>query len=151
MTRSSRHWSTTSAPCRLELGPSRLLAVALAVLGVLGAVAVVISEMPLLAAVPLAGLAIGYGLGLARRELRREVRRFVVPHSALPATLDGTDLASLEVHWRGPLATLAWRDAQGRPRRLHGWPDTLRRPARRELRLALAARGPARVSPSVAP
>ena len=151
MTRSSRHWSTTSAPCRLELGPSRLLAVALAVLGVLGAVAVVISEMPLLAAVLLAALAIGYGLGLARRELRREVRRFVVPHSALPATLDGTDLASLEVHWRGPLATLAWRDRDGRRRRLHGWPDTLRRPERRELRLALAARGAVRVSPSVAP
>ena len=151
MMRSARHWSTTSAPCRLELGASRLLAVALVVLGGLGALAVVISEMPWLARVPVAVMSIGYGLWLARRELRREVRRFVVPHSAAPVTLDGTDLDCLEVHWRGPLATLVWRDLEGRPRRLHGWPDTLRRPARRELRLALAARGPARVSPSVAP
>jgi toxin CptA len=151
MTRNCRHWSTTSAPCRLELGPSRLLAAALIALGLLAAGATLLSEMPLPAALPLATVALVHAAWRARRELRRGVRRIVVPHSALPATLDGTDMAALEVHWRGPLATLAWRDPEGRRRRLHGWPDTLRRPARRELRLALAARGPARVAPSVAP
>ena len=151
MTRSTRHWSTTSAPCRLELGPSRLLAAALILLGALGAFAVLLSEMPALAAWPVALASMGQGVWAARRELRRAVCRIVVPHSPLPATLDGTDMASLEVHWRGPLATLAWREAGGRRRRLHGWPDTLRRPARRELRLALAARGPVGASPSVAP
>jgi toxin CptA len=151
MTRHSRHWSTTSAPCRLELGPSRLLAAALIVLGLLAAGAVLLSEMPLPASVPVAAVALAHAAGLARRELRGRVHRIVVPHSSVPATLDGIDMAALEVHWRGPLATLAWRDADGRRRRLHGWPDTLRRPARRELRLALAARGPAGVTPSVAP
>ena len=151
MTRNSRQWSTTSAPCRLELGPSRLLAVALIGLGLLAAGAVLLSEMPLPAALPLAVFALAHAAWLARRELRRGVSRIVVPHSPVPATLDGADMAALEVHWRGPLATLAWRDRDGRRRRLHGWPDTLRRPARRELRLALAARGPAGASPSVAP
>ena len=151
MTRNSRHWSTTSAPCRLELGPSRLLASALMALGVLAAGAVLLSEMPTGGSLPLAVIALGYGSWLARRELRGEVRRVVVPHSAAPATLDGIDVTALDVHWRGPLATLAWCDADGRRRRLHGWPDTLRRPARRELRLALAARGPAVAVASVAP
>ena len=151
MMRNSRHWSTSSAPCRLELGPSRLLAASLILLGALGAGSVLLSEMPRLAAVPLACLALGHGLVLARREVRGAVRSLVVPHGAAAPTLDGAELAELEVHWRGPLATLAWRDPDGRRRRLHGWPDTLRRPARRELRLALAARGPARVSASVAP
>jgi toxin CptA len=123
----------------------------LAVLGALAAVALLICEMPRALAVPLAGLAFGHGLWLARRELRATVRRLVVPHTQAPATLDGQDLLALEVHWRGPLATLAWRDPDGRRRRLHGWPDTLRPPARRELRLALAARGPLRTPPSMAP
>ena len=151
MTRHSRHWSTTSAPCRLELGPSRLLAAALMTLGVLAAGALQLSEMPSWASLPLAAIALGHGAWLARRELLGKVRRIVVPHSTVPATLDGLDMDALEVHWRGPLATLAWRDADGHRRRLHGWPDTLRRPARRELRLALAARGPAGTVTSVAP
>src|SRR5688572_8908667 len=141
--RSSRHWSTTSAPCRLELGPSRLLALALVLMGLLGAIAVVMSEAPWAIAVPVAGAALVHAAVLARRELRRPVRRLVVPHSAAPARVDDTDMEALEVHWRGPLAVLAWRDPRGRRHRLHAWPDTLRRPARRELRLALAARGPA--------
>jgi toxin CptA len=125
--------------------------VALMVLGALAAISVLLSEMPLPAAMPLAGLAIGHAAWLARRELRGAVRHVVVPHSAAPATLDGVDIPALEVHWRGPLATLAWRDPEGRRHRLHGWPDTLRRPARRELRLAVAARGPVRPPSSVAP
>jgi toxin CptA len=133
------------------LGPSRVLAVALILLGVFGAVAVMLSQMPLLFAVPLAGAALVHGAALSRRELRRPVRRLVVPHSAQPAKVDDTDMEALEVHWRGPLARLSWRDAHGRRHCLHAWPDTLRRPARRELRLALAARVPARVLPSVAP
>jgi toxin CptA len=149
--RSSRHWSTTSAPCRLELGPSRVLAFALVLMGVLGAIAVLLSEAPLAWAMPLAGAALVHAAMLARRELRRPARHLVVPHSAVSARIDDTAMEALEVHWRGPLAVLAWRDPQGRRHRLHAWPDTLRRPARRELRLALAARLPARVPPSVAP
>ena len=149
--RNSRHWSTRSAPCRLDLGASRALCVALLVRGMLAAAAALMSEMPAFAALPLAALALIHAARLAATQWRRPLRRLVVPHSAAPATIDGVDMDGLQVHWRGPLAVLAWRDPQGRRHRLHGWPDTLRRPARRELRLALAARGPARVPPSVAP
>ena len=151
MSSRSRHWSTTSAPCRLELRPSRVLATAMIGLGMLAASAVLLSEMPQMFACPVGVVALAYGAWLARRELRGQVRRLVVPHSAAPATLDGNELQSVEVHWRGPLATVTWRDVQGRRHRLHGWPDTLRRPARRELRLALAARRSAVPSSSVAP
>lgn len=120
-------------------------------MGLLGAIAVVLSEAPLPSASLVAAAALVHAAMLARRELRRPVRRLVVPHSAAPARVDDADMEALEVHWRGPLAVLAWRDPRGRRHRLHAWPDTLRRPARRELRLALAARGPARVPPSVAP
>ncbi|WP_231734445.1 hypothetical protein [Noviluteimonas gilva] len=40
------------------------------------------------------------------------------------------------VHWRGTLAFLRARDAQGRTHRLAFWPDTLDARGRRALRLA---------------
>jgi toxin CptA len=52
-------------------------------------------------------------------------------------------LGSVNLRWRGPLATLSARDEAGKLRRLSWWPDTLPPPARRALRLA-AGRGDAR-------
>jgi toxin CptA len=60
-------------------------------------------------------------------------------------------MGDVQVQWRGPLAFLWWRDGKGRRQRLQGWPDNLAAAARRELRLAMAARVPARSPRSVAP
>lgn len=75
----------------------------------------------------------------------------VIPPNDATATVDGLGMDDLEVHWRGPLAFLQWRQADGGTRRLQGWPDTLDAAARRELRLAMAARTSARPPRSMAP
>ena len=147
----SRHWSNASAPCRLEWRPSRLLAGVLLTLGALGAAAIIASEIPRLAAWPSALVALGYGVWLARRELRRPSRSLIIPMADSQATLDGAVITDFQVQWRGPLAFLQWRDAQGRRQRMQCWPDTLSAPARRELRLASRARPTAPSAGSMAP
>lgn len=42
--------------------------------------------------------------------------------------VDGLPVDALDLHWRGPLAFLRYRDATGRRQRLAWWPDTLRVP-----------------------
>ena len=112
---------------------------------------VLVSEMPALAAWPVALAAAAWGARLAVLELRRPARQWVIPAGPGAASVDGEDVESLQVHWRGPLATLVWRDARQQMQRLHGWPDTLPAPVRRELRLAMLARAPARPLGSMAP
>ena len=146
----STRWSSASVPCRLEWRPSAWLAAALATLGVLAASALVASDLPPGIALPLAAVACGYGGWLARRELRRPSRQWVVPAVGEPS-LDGEAMAGVEVRWRGPMAFLAWRDPRGRQRRLHWWPDTLPRARRRELRLVLQLRAATRAGTSMAP
>ena len=75
----------------------------------------------------------------------------IIPLNDTAATIDGRDMNDFQVQWRGPLAFLQWRDGEGRRQRLHGWPGTLDALARRELRLAMAARMPTRPARSVAP
>ncbi|MFD0738330.1 hypothetical protein ACFQZQ_03395 [Lysobacter koreensis] len=146
----SRNWSNTSAPCRLEWPSSRWLAACLGLLGLGAALAVIASEMPFPASLPLAFAALVQGLGLARRELRRCVHCLIIgPGEGVP-TLDGEPMTDLELQWRGPLAFLCWRDAAGHRRHLTGWPDILDAGARRELRLAMAARTPAPRAQSMA-
>src|SRR6187397_1000727 len=70
-TRSCRPLSTGSSSCRIDWVPSRLLCVALAGLGVLGAISLGLSALPPAAKLPLGGLALGHGLWLARREWHR--------------------------------------------------------------------------------
>ena len=60
-------------------------------------------------------------------------------------------MSDLIVQWRGPLSFLHWLDPQGLPRRMHGWPDSLPAPERRELRLAMIARTAALPAGSMAP
>jgi len=146
----SRHWSTASAPCRLEWRSSRILATALLTLGVLAAIAVLACELPRMVSLPTAASAVLYGAWLARRELRRPAVELVIPNSSA-ATIDGMPVSDLLLHWRGPLAFLQWCDAAGRRQRRQGWPDNLGPAARRELRLAMAARAPAHLPRSVAP
>lgn len=147
----SPHWSTTSAPCRLEWHASRLLAGLLLLIGVLAGFSVLASEMPRPAGVSLALAAWAHAAWLAWRQWRLPSRWLVLPEGDGVATLDGEAMASVRVVWRGPLAFLRWRDPRGRLQRISAWPDTLDRRGRRELRLAMAARRPAPSARSMAP
>jgi len=146
----SRPWSTASAPCRLEWRSSRILVAALLALSVLAAIAVLACELPWVVSLPTAVSALLHGAWLARREFRRSALELVIPDSS-PATINGMPVSDLQVHWRGSLAFLQWRDAAGRRQRRQGWPDNLGAAARRELRLAMATRAPAHSPRSVAP
>lgn len=142
--------SKTSAPCRLEWRPSCWVIAALVALGVLSACSVLISEMPRHVAWPLALLAVGYGTWLAWRESQRRVRQLVWTIGGFPS-LDGEELQTAHLEWRGPLAFLHWRDAQRAVHRLSWWPDTLPMSARRELRLVAEAGMSAPSAASMAP
>ncbi len=98
--------------------------------------AVLVSEMPRSAAWPVALAASAYGGWLFRREQRRPPRTFVFPGDDAPVLLDGEAVDEVTVLWRGPLAFVRWRDADGSAHRLGWWPDTLPPARRRELRLA---------------
>lgn len=142
--------SGTSGPCRIEWRPSRWIWLALHGLGALAGISVWWSEMPRAVAAPLALLAAGYGVWLAGRERRRPVRQLVWPVQG-PPMIDGMALAEAQLRWRGPLAFLRWRCAEGRVRRLAWWPDVLPAAARRELRLAALESSDAASAASVAP
>ncbi|MHB8911205.1 MAG: hypothetical protein ACYC42_00810 [Lysobacter sp.] len=120
-------------------------------LGVLAAAAILASEAPRIAAWPVAFVAFGFGLWRGRRELRQPARVLLVPARDGVATLDGVPMMHFDVQWRGPLAFLQWRDAQGLRRRMQFWPDTLSAPVRRELRLAMIHRTAAAAAGSMAP
>jgi len=133
----SPRWSNGSVNCRLEWRPSRLLQALLILLGLLGAMSVLASEMPGLFAWPLAVASLGYGAWRARREGRLERLAFWFPGNGRPPTVDGRPMLDAHLQWRGPLAFLRWRAcAGGRWRHAAWWPDTLPAPQRRELRLA---------------
>ena len=128
--------SNPSAPCRLDWRPSRWLVLALLALGMLAALSVMASEMPAIFAIPLAVLAAGEGVRLARREARRPMRTLVIATDGR-AMLDGEAIDDLHVHWRGPWAFARFREANGRRGRLAWWPQMLSPRDRRELRLAV--------------
>lgn len=145
----SNRWSTASAPCRLDWRPSRWVTCALSVLGPIAALSVLFSEMPRAFAWPVAVLALGYGAWLAYRESRIPACRFVWRGDGR-ATRDGNSVEDLSLHWRGPLAFMQFRTAQGQTSRLSWWPDTLGWRERRELRLALEHQGASRRPPRMA-
>jgi toxin CptA len=135
---------------RVAWRPSRLLAAALAVLGMLGACSVLASAMPRWLAIPLALLSAFQGARLARCHLRAPDRALAWPMEGEPR-LDGARLADGQLHWRGPLAFLQYRDEAGCHHRLAWWPDTLDGRQRRELRLAAASAPAAPADASMAP
>lgn len=150
MSRSQRSCNA-SASCRLEWRPSRWLTGAILLLGVLAVFSVLASEMPRAWAWPLATLALVYTGWSARRSACQPVQVWYWPGGERPPTVDGEIARDVVVTWRGSLAFVRWRDAQGRIRRRGWWPDTLPMERRRELRLAATT---APVSPraaSVAP
>jgi len=143
--------SSASAPCRLERRASPLLIAALLALAAAAAFAVLVSEMPRVAAWPMALAALAHGAWVAWREARVVPGEFVVPHAGARATVDGIAVDGLAVRWRGPIAFVQWRDGDGHRRRHVFFPDTLPAARRRELRLAVPAPAPARRAASVAP
>lgn len=150
--RRSSNASACSEPasCRLEWRPSRGLTAALFALAVLAAGSLLASELPGWWAWPLALLALGGGLGEARRHALRPPRMLQVPAGPGAAWCDGARVDALRVRWRGPLAFVDWRDPQGRMQRLVFTPDVLAADARRELRLAIQRREAAAITPSMA-
>ncbi|WP_417473508.1 hypothetical protein [Luteimonas mephitis] len=141
-----------AAGCRLERRASPLLAALLSLLAIAAAFAVLASEMPAVAAWPLALAALAHGAWLAWRETRVAPGEFVIPGVAgTRVTVDGKPVEDLSVRWRGPIAFLRWRDADGVWRRHVFFPDTLPAARRRELRLAAPGPAPARGAASVAP
>ncbi|MDQ2703383.1 MAG: hypothetical protein M3Y70_11385 [Pseudomonadota bacterium] len=140
----STHWSSTSAPCRLEWRPSRWATGALILLAILAPLSVLQSEMPRVAAWPLAALAAAWGLWSARCDWRRPMRVFEFGSGLEAASLDGQALAAATLRWRGPMAILHWRDGDGQGGWLAWWPDTLPAAERRRLRLNAALIRPLR-------
>jgi hypothetical protein len=102
-----------------------MLSAALVLLGILAAVALAMSNLPPVAALPSGLLAAAYGVWLARREWRRPRLEFA-----------WRDLCEPRVVFRGALVSLTAMDRDGTRLRLNWWPDTLSDEARRRLRLA---------------
>jgi toxin CptA len=137
-------------PCRFELRPSRWLIGAMLLLSVCAPLAVLVSAMPRWLAWPLAVFGIASGLRLAWREYTLPVLGVVLSADGA-AAVDGVPVEGFRVDWRGMLAFVDWRDADGRLRRRSLWPDTLSSAMRRELRLAVRKRGDGQTPPSMAP
>ena len=146
----STNWSSASAICQLEWRPSPALGWALRLLGLFAAVSLLTSEIPTAMACPPALVALAYASWLAWRYRRQPTRRLWWVAGKAPE-VDGMPLQAPHLHWRGPLAFLHGRDADGRVLRLAWWPDTLPRSARRELRLVSQVVAVTPVAPAMAP
>ena len=146
----SRRLSIRSAPCRLEWRPSRWVSAVVWSLVPFAPFSLLMSDLPRAGAWPLALLMAAYAIFDARRQGRLQPRALVIPVGRGQATCDGQPMLALNIAWRGPLAFLRWRDAEGRIQRLVFWPDTLPLASRRELRLAAMRMEPARQPASMA-
>nr|WP_255703285.1 hypothetical protein [Lysobacter sp. GX 14042] len=117
---------------------------------VVGAVAaLLLSGLPIAAAIPAAVAVLVRGALLLRRDLRPATLR--VELFADTARVDGVPVEGLSVAWRGPLAFMRWRGQGGRMQRRVWWPDVLVPEARRRLRLAAGQESSSPVVASVAP
>lgn len=146
----SRTWSTASAPCRIKLRGSSTIAAACASLGILAAFSLSLSEIPTWLAWPVGLASVIRGVQLALRELARPPVTLTLMANAA-ASIDGAAVQALRVRWRGPLAFVQWRDAEGRMHRRVATPDLLSPAARRELHLAWSTHAAARRAAAVAP
>lgn len=141
--------SVTSAPFRYEWRPSRWLTCALLGLSLLAAVSVLNCDLELLLAWPLAVVVSALGVFRARAEAVSRPRQILVPQPPAAIHIDGGKVEAVELLERGPLLVLRWRHGRRRCQLLF-WPDTLPRPRRRELRLAVRAHAVSRRAASVA-
>ena len=146
----SRRLSNASAPFRFDCTPSRWMTAALIALALLAPLSLLASDLAPIVAWPLATLAAARGLRDARRHVLCKPRALLIPPGTGEARCDGLPMVALRVRWRGPLAFLRWRDADGRIRRLVCWPDVLPAAARRELKLVMQRREAAQGGASMA-
>ncbi|MEO6228107.1 MAG: hypothetical protein ABIO61_09695 [Thermomonas sp.] len=146
----SRRSSIRSAPCRIEWRPSRWSSAILWALALGAPFSLLMSDMPRAFAWPLALAVATFGIVDAMRYGRASRIALVIPVGHGQASCDGQPVQDLEVAWRGPLAFLRWRDADGHVQRVGFWPDTLPPVPRRELRLAALRLQSARKAPSMA-
>lgn len=146
--------SKPSSTCRIDWQASRLLVSALILLGLLAAVSLWLSALPLPIKLPLAMLALGYSLFLARREAGR--RNFFVELSSDGTTMlmvfadRSMQLSAPRVTVRGPLACVSGVGGDGRTRRLLWCPDNLPVQSHRALRLRVAGDRIATSGPALA-
>lgn len=132
--------SSSSSICHIDWLPSRWLACTLVVLGLMAALSLWLSALPLAAKLVAMPAALAEGLRLARRHLASPPLAVDWLGGGDPAYLTGaagvTRLDAVSARLRGPLGSLSGTDAQGNVRRLGWWPDTLDAAGRRQLRLA---------------
>ena len=146
----SPHSSSASAGFRSDWKPSAILCAALILLGLCAGLSLLASDLPRGFAWPAALVAAGWGAWIARCESCRTPIGIRWRADGI-LLVEGERVDAAELHWRGPLAFLSWRDVAGRRRRLAWWPDTLPATARRELRLAAIAAEAARHRVRMAP
>ena len=141
--------SSSGSAVSIDWRPSRWVVATLWCFGPLGALSLLVSDLPGAVAWPAAALAVALAWRAAARESRRPPSTIAWPAGA-PPRLDGRPLHGARLQWRGPLAFLQWREGR-RLRALSWWPDTLPPAARRGLRLATGGAVTARRGGSVAP
>ena len=148
----SKSWRSSSVfvRCRIEWRPSRWLGAMLWALVVLAPLSLLASDLPRSLAWPGAFAAAAWAMFEARRYRRQPPRRLTIPAGRGIANCDDVRIDGLQLAWRGPLAFLQWRDAQGRRQRASFWPDTLPAGTRRELKLAMQRRQAAAGAASMA-
>ena len=141
--------SSSGSAVSIDWRPSRWVVATLWCFGPLGALSLLVLDLPSVVAWPAAFLVVIAGWRAARRDAGRTPLAVAWPCKG-PPSIDGTPLARARLQWRGPLAFLQWREG-GRLRALSWWPDTLPPAARRELRLATGGQAGAPDGGSVAP
>lgn len=148
----SRRWSNASArsrPVTLDWRPSPQVSTLLAALALLAPFSLIASDLPFPWGIALAVPVLLAGVRTLRRYVRKRPTSFVVPLRG-QVTRDGRPVAGFEVRWRGPLAFLRWRGADGGRRHLVFFPDTLDAGLRRELKLAMQQRQARPAAPAMA-
>lgn len=147
MTPNSPDSSNACAPSVIELGPTLLSRVVPVILGVLAAIAVLMSAFSWMIKLPLVVAVLAYAAWLERRERNR-------PAHALDfdgdPRLDGIVLRDARVELHGPWLTLVRKDERGHWRRQTWW-HRLDAVNRRRLRLAIAGERHMLSPPMLAP
>ena len=139
-TGNSMHSSSALPICRVDWRPSRLLAVATGLLGILASWSLWLSALPVWVTSILAVAIVMYSVVSIRRELRRESFTLTWAGGDEAAVLNfasgAQSLSGPRLSIRGPLAAIRGKDGAGCVRTWLWWPDTLSSAARRQLRLA---------------
>ncbi|WP_349999281.1 hypothetical protein [Stenotrophomonas lacuserhaii] len=139
--------STGSAPSRLEWRPSRLQALAEAMVLLAAPWLIGASGMPVRLQPPVVLLCWLVQAVLLWRRLGAPCRVLWLQDAPRPLLLDGMELEDPALHVRGPWLQLRWQGPGKRRGVLLFWPDVLSPGQRRELRLAVRARQVSRKPP----